>query len=64
MTVRLNESAAMGGISVELSESGMSAMVDGLLRVGETVDSPLPATGRPRWCGTNLASSMGSSLLA
>jgi len=38
MTIRPAGSVAMHGISVEMSESGMSAMVSGLLRVGETVE--------------------------
>ena len=38
MTVRSQQGRAMPGISVEISETGMSAMVSGLLTAGETVE--------------------------
>lgn len=38
----------MPGISVEISASGMSAMVSGLLREGETVELEPVAGGRTR----------------
>jgi len=46
MTVRSAEGMAMPGISVEMSASGMSAMVSGLLREGDTVQLEPVAGGR------------------
>ncbi len=38
LTIRPADGVAMRGISVEMSESGMSAMASGLLKVGEAVE--------------------------
>ena len=38
MTIRAAEGVAMHGISVEMSETGMSAMVKGLLKAGDSVE--------------------------
>jgi len=38
ITIRPIERAAISGISVEISESGMSAIANGPLEVGETVE--------------------------
>jgi hypothetical protein len=46
MSVRSAEGEAMPGISVEIGEGGMSAMVSGLLRVGDTVELGPVAGGR------------------
>jgi hypothetical protein len=43
MTARLEQGIAMPGISVERSMTGVSAMVSGLLREGETVRLKLVA---------------------
>jgi PilZ domain len=37
-TIHPSASVALGGISIEMSESGMSAMVNGVLQVGQTVE--------------------------
>jgi hypothetical protein len=46
MTVRSQEGRAMPGISVEISEIGMSAMVSGVLMAGETVELEPVAGGK------------------
>jgi hypothetical protein len=38
MTIRFADGSAVRGMSVEISESGVSAMADGLLRIGDTVE--------------------------
>jgi hypothetical protein len=38
MTIRFADGSAARGMSVEISESGLSAMADGLLTVGDTVE--------------------------
>jgi|SRR5271154_3060338 len=46
MTIRSADGLAMHGISVEISESGISAMVSGLLTPGDTVELEPVAGGR------------------
>jgi hypothetical protein len=46
ITARTTEGLAICGISVEISESGMSAMISGLLRVGDTVELEPVAGGK------------------
>jgi hypothetical protein len=46
MTIRSAAGAAMPGISVEMSETGMSAMVKGLLQPGDTVELEPVAGGK------------------
>ncbi len=46
MTIRSADGAALHGISVEMSETGMSAMVKGSLTPGETVELEPVAGGR------------------
>jgi hypothetical protein len=48
MTIRSADGKAMPGISVEISESGLSAMVSGLLRTGEMVELEPVAGGRTK----------------
>lgn len=38
MKIRFADGSTVGGMSVEISESGMSAMADSLLQVGDTVE--------------------------
>jgi hypothetical protein len=46
MTIFTADGAAMSAISVDISESGMSAVADGLLKVGETVELEPVAGGK------------------
>src|SRR5262249_31769483 len=48
ITIRPVERAAISGISVEISESGMSAVANGRLGVGETVELEPVAGGKLR----------------
>lgn len=46
MTIRREDGSALAGMSVEISEGGMSAMANGLLRVSEIVELDPVAGGR------------------
>jgi PilZ domain len=46
MTIRSAAGLAMPGISVEISEKGMSAMVSGSLKLGDRVELASPAAGQ------------------
>jgi hypothetical protein len=60
MTIHPSPSMALGGISIEMSESGMSAMVNGVLQVGQTVElEPIAGDRAPALVGHKLGQLYG-----